>query len=65
MEYFPHGDLHEYLYKHLPEAEALSEAEAQVVIYQLLEGLIFLHQNGFAHRDLKPSVSFHEIIARQ
>ncbi|CAG9949061.1 unnamed protein product, partial [Clonostachys rosea f. rosea IK726] len=48
MEYLPRGDLSRYLKNRLPEAEA------SLVILQVLEGLEFMHRNKFAHRDLKP-----------
>lgn len=51
MEYFPYGDLHKYL------ITPLSEKEGQQIAVQILEGLQFMHENGFAHRDLKPAVS--------
>ena len=51
MEYLPYGDLHKYLNSPLPEKEG------QHIVSQLLEGLDFMHDNGFAHRDLKPDVS--------
>jgi serine/threonine protein kinase len=51
MEYFPLGDLQNYL--SLP----LAEKEVQQITSQVLEGLSFMHDNGFAHRDLKPTVS--------
>jgi serine/threonine protein kinase len=51
MEYFPFGDLQNYL--SLP----LAEKEVQQITFQVLEGLSFMHDNGFAHRDLKPTVS--------
>lgn len=50
MEYLPLGDLHDYL----SESPCLPEVEAQLVTFQLLEGLSFMHRNGFMHRDLKP-----------
>jgi len=49
MEYFPLGDLQSYLTSPLPEADV------QQICFQLLEGLDFMHCNGFAHRDLKPA----------
>lgn len=50
MEYLPLGDLSHYLSKPIPENEALD------ITQQLLEGLQFMHNLGFAHRDLKPKV---------
>ncbi|CAG9974262.1 unnamed protein product [Clonostachys byssicola] len=49
MEYLPLGDLSRYLKDPLPEAQAAS------ISLQVLEGLKFMHQNNFAHRDLKPN----------
>ena len=51
MEYLPHGDLHRYL------GAPLLEREGQQIVSQILEGLDFMHNSGFAHRDLKPAVS--------
>jgi calcium/calmodulin-dependent protein kinase I len=51
MEYLELGDLERYL------KPRLSPAEARQITQQLLEGLGFMHDNNFAHRDLKPSVS--------
>ena len=51
MEYLSHGDLHKYLGSPLPETEG------QLIVSQIVEGLHFMHDNGFAHRDLKPAVS--------
>ena len=51
MEYFPLGDLQNYLSSPLPEKDT------QQITSQVLEGLLFMHDNGFAHRDLKPNVS--------
>jgi len=51
MEYFPLGDLQNYL------SSPLRENEAQQITYQLLEGLSSMHEHQIAHRDLKPAVS--------
>lgn len=53
MEYLEHGDLHHYL----AESPPLPELEAGDITFQILEGLSFMHENHFAHRDLKPAVS--------
>lgn len=54
MEYFPLGDLEKYMSNNGP----MHEADAQEVSFQLLEGLSYMHREGFAHRDVKPGVSF-------
>lgn len=51
MEYVEHGDLSCHLKQPLPEEEA------RTITFQLVEGLMFLHANSFAHRDVKPKVS--------
>jgi serine/threonine protein kinase len=53
MEYLEIGDLFTYLHQNPP----LPETEAKDIAYQILDGLGMMHQNSFAHRDLKPQVS--------
>ncbi|KAI2618231.1 kinase-like domain-containing protein [Hypoxylon sp. NC1633] len=48
MEYLEYGDLQRHLVRPLPEYEA------RTITSQVLEGLQFMHDNGFVHRDLKP-----------
>ncbi|KAM3519897.1 hypothetical protein NHJ13051_007206 [Beauveria bassiana] len=48
MEYLEHGDLQKHL------AHPLSEQEAKLITAQIIEGLGFMHENDFTHRDLKP-----------
>ncbi|SPO02533.1 uncharacterized protein DNG_05206 [Cephalotrichum gorgonifer] len=50
MEYFPLGDLQQYISKN----QSLPEPDAQQVSYQVLEGLNYMHSENFAHRDIKP-----------
>ncbi|CAG9990279.1 unnamed protein product [Clonostachys byssicola] len=49
MEYFENGDLRRYLNHPFPEPQA------KEIVYQILEGLRFMHKSSFAHRDLKPA----------
>ncbi|KAJ5365917.1 hypothetical protein N7517_008803 [Penicillium concentricum] len=53
MEYLELGDLGVYLHRRPP----LPEGQAQEIAYQILDGLNMMHYNGFAHRDLNPTVS--------
>jgi serine/threonine protein kinase len=53
MEYLELGDLRIYLDGKPP----LAGHEAKEITYQILDDLILMHDNEFAHRDLKTSVS--------
>lgn len=53
MEYLELGDLFAYTKKRPP----LPEDEVIEIIHQTLEALKMMHDNGFAHRDLKLGVS--------
>ena len=50
MEFFPYGDLAQYL------KSPMTEHEIKRITEDLLEGLKIMHAEGFTHRDLKPNV---------
>ena len=50
MEYCKKGELFDYIV----EKERLSEDEASIFFYQLINGVEYIHSMGIAHRDLKP-----------
>jgi serine/threonine-protein kinase len=51
MEYFPKGDLRQYVEKHLP----LSNFEVIRILGQVAEALDYAHSRGVLHRDVKPA----------
>jgi serine/threonine protein kinase len=55
MEYCELGDLQGYLSSNPP----LPERESQEITFQILEGIQYMHEHAFAHRDLKPAVGSH------
>ena len=50
MEYCDNGELFEYIVN----KERLSQEEASILFYQLINGVEYIHKQNFAHRDLKP-----------
>ena len=53
LEYLPLGDLQHFM----KDSPAFDEEAVRRITGQLLEGIAFMHDSGFAHRDLKPGVS--------
>jgi serine/threonine protein kinase len=50
MEYCSRGDLLDFVLQYGP----FSEIDSLKMIWQILEGLDYLHSHGIAHKDLKP-----------
>ena len=50
MEYCEKGELFDYIV----EKERLDPLEASIFFYQLINGVEYIHKQGFSHRDLKP-----------
>lgn len=53
MEYYPAGNLHTCV----EDRRGLPEDECRQITSQVLSGIALMHEEGFAHRDLKPQVS--------
>ena len=59
LEYVELGDLEENLTKREEAGGRLPEAEVKTILTQILEGIEFMHAEGYIHRDLKPQVRHH------
>ncbi|OJD38831.1 calcium calmodulin-dependent protein kinase type 1b [Diplodia corticola] len=55
MEYMEHGSLYQYL---RVVSVPIPEDQTKEIVAQLLEGLRFMHEHNYAHRDLKPGNVF-------
>jgi serine/threonine protein kinase len=63
MEYCELGDLQRYLSRYdLCPRGFLPESQVREIASQLLNALLMMHEEKFAHRDLKPAVSKNMII---
>ena len=60
LEYAKLGDLEYNLnLEELTTGDGLPEAEVKTILTQILEGVEFMHAEGYIHRDLKPQVRHH------
>ncbi|XP_033732003.1 serine/threonine kinase-like domain-containing protein STKLD1 isoform X3 [Pecten maximus] len=55
MDYFPHGTLGTMLQKHRESKEVIPEETIKYWNGQVIEGLVYVHQRGIVHRDLRPN----------
>lgn len=56
LEYLPLGNLEDNLKEREEAKDTLSEQEIKDILTQILEGVEFMHAEGYIHRDLKPEV---------
>ena len=47
-------NLYEFIEEYRKRKEVIPEFKIRNIIYQIINGLNYLHLNGFIHRDLKP-----------
>lgn len=50
MDLMEHGDFFDYV-----SSTLLNESKIRKIMFQLIQGLSYLEQNGVIHRDIKPS----------
>ena len=50
VQYCPGGELFDYIVA----KDRLSEDEARVCFRQIVSAVAYVHEQGYAHRDLKP-----------
>ena len=53
LQYCPGGELFDYIVA----KDRLSEDEARVCFRQIVSAVAYVHEQGYAHRDLKPVCS--------
>ncbi|KAJ6032546.1 kinase-like domain-containing protein [Penicillium herquei] len=61
MEFFEHGDLH----NRISNYGTFPETQAALITAQVAQALQYMHEKGFIHRDIKPSVgsdAYHSVM---
>jgi serine/threonine protein kinase len=59
MEYLELGDLHQYV----SNSPLISEVDAAIITWQILDGLSLMHDHNFSHRDIKPQVQKYSTLS--
>lgn len=52
LEYCPGGELFDYIV----DRDRLCEAESRSFFRQIVAAVAYIHESGYAHRDLKPGI---------
>ena len=55
LEYCPGGELFDYIV----DRDRLCEAESRSFFRQIVAAVAYIHEKGYAHRDLKPGEHFY------
>ena len=50
LEYCPGGEMFDYIVA----KDRLADDEAKVLFKQLVSAILYIHEKGYTHRDLKP-----------
>ena len=58
LEYCPGGELFDYIV----DRDRLCESESRSFFRQIAAAVAYIHQSGYAHRDLKPGKNHFRLI---
>ncbi|BFZ05607.1 hypothetical protein BsWGS_08646 [Bradybaena similaris] len=54
-QYFSEGNLQVFIKSYQDKQEAIPEHMVKKILGEILEGLVYIHESGFVHRNIKPS----------